>query len=55
MLFRSSSSVPVTDEDGRLFASLAVHAPIVRMTLAQAMDHVPVLQEAAAQLARLGD
>ena len=48
-------AVPVTDEDGRLFASLAVHAPIMRMTLAQAMDHVPVLQEAAAQLARLGD
>jgi hypothetical protein len=26
----------------------------MRMTLAQAMNHVPVLQEAAAQLARRG-
>jgi DNA-binding IclR family transcriptional regulator len=48
-------AVPVTDEDGRFFASLAVHAPIMRMTIGQAMNYVPVLQEAATQLARLGD
>lgn len=46
-------AVPVTDESGRFFAALAVHAPVMRMTLAQAMDHVPVLRDAAGQLAQL--
>jgi len=47
-------AVPVTDAAGRFFAALAVHAPLMRMTIGQAMDHVPVLREAAAQLADLG-
>jgi DNA-binding IclR family transcriptional regulator len=46
--------VPVTDAAGRFFAALAVHAPLMRMTIEQAMGHVPVLREAAAQLAGLG-
>jgi DNA-binding IclR family transcriptional regulator len=47
-------AVPVTDAAGRFFAALAVHAPLMRMTIEQAMGHVPVLREAAAQLAGLG-
>lgn len=46
-------AVPVTDANGRFFAALAVHAPVVRMSLEQAMTHVPVLQEAAAELSQL--
>lgn len=47
-------AVPVTDAAGRFFAALAVHAPLMRMTIDQAQSHVPVLREAAAQLADLG-
>lgn len=47
-------AVPVTDAAGRFVASLAVHAPLLRMTLEQARAHVPVLREAAARLAELG-
>ncbi len=47
-------AVPVTDAAGRFFAALAVHAPVMRMSLEQTMAHVPVLREAAAQLAELG-
>jgi DNA-binding IclR family transcriptional regulator len=47
-------AVPVTDAAGRFFAALAVHAPLMRMTIEQARSHVPVLREAAAQLAELG-
>ena len=46
-------AVPVTDAGGRFFAALAAHAPVVRMNLEEAMTHVPVLQEAAAELAQL--
>jgi len=47
-------AVPVTDAAGRFFAALAVHAPLMRMTLEQARAHVPVLREAADKLAQLG-
>jgi len=47
-------AVPVTDGAGRFYAALAVHAPVMRMTFEQAMDHVPILREAADQLAELG-
>ncbi|MGD1877888.1 MAG: IclR family transcriptional regulator [Kiloniellaceae bacterium] len=47
-------AVPVTDAAGRFYAALAVHAPVLRMSLEQAMAHVPILREAAAQLAELG-
>jgi len=46
-------AVAVTDANGRFFAALAVHAPALRMSLEQAMTHVPVLQEAAAELSKL--
>lgn len=48
-------AVPVTDSGGRFFAALAVHAPVVRMNLEEAMTHVPVLREAAAELTTLAD
>jgi DNA-binding IclR family transcriptional regulator len=48
-------AVPVTDTKGRFFAALAVHAPLLRMSLAQALTHVPVLREAAAELSALSD
>lgn len=43
-------AVPVTDRKGKLLATLATHGPVVRMTFDQAMDHVPRLQRAAAEL-----
>lgn len=46
-------AVPVADSAGRFFASLAVHAPVVRMDLEAARAHVPVLREAAAELSEL--
>src|SRR3546814_19568276 len=45
-------SVPVKDEAGRMVASLAMHAPVFRMTLQAAKAHVGRLREAAK---RLGD
>lgn len=47
-------AVPVTDAAGRFVAALAVHAPVMRMSLEQMMSHLPALREAAGQLAGLG-
>lgn len=44
-------AVPVTDENGRFAASLAVQAPAARMPVARAMEHVPALRSAAAAMA----
>lgn len=43
-------AVPVNSRDGRLIATLAIHAPIVRMSKDQALSWVPDLRDAAAQL-----
>ena len=43
-------AVPITDSLGRFCAGLATHAPTQRMTIRNAMAHVPVLREAAAEL-----
>ena len=43
-------AVPVTDARGRLSATLAVHGPTVRMSLADARSHIPRLRRAAAEL-----
>lgn len=40
-------AVPVTDQQKRYVASLAVHAPKSRMTIGRAQDYVDILQEAA--------
>lgn len=44
-------AVPVEDGSRRIAAALAVHAPRSRMSLAQALAHVPLLRQAAARLA----
>lgn len=44
-------AVPVESKTRRVPAALAVHAPSTRMTLAQALHHVPALRRAAARLA----
>lgn len=48
-------AVPVTDARGRLSATLAVHGPGVRMSLADARSYVPRLRRAAAELSARND
>ena len=43
-------AVPVATLDGRVVASVAVHAPVARMSLAAAHGHVQALRQAAAAL-----
>lgn len=43
-------SVPVKDREGRMVASLAMHAPVIRMTLDEAKTHVERLRDAAGRL-----
>lgn len=43
-------AVPVHDRGGRICATLAVHAPILRQSLVDLRRHVPLLREAAASL-----
>jgi IclR family transcriptional regulator, acetate operon repressor len=44
-------AVPVVLNDGRLCASLAVQAPVARLSVARALDHVPSLMRAAQSMA----
>jgi DNA-binding IclR family transcriptional regulator len=46
-------AVPVCDERGQIRATLAVHAPVSRLTPEQAMERLPALQDAARRLSRL--
>lgn len=46
-------AVPVRNEGGKVCAGLAVHAPISRMPLEQAMAKLPALQAAALRLGKL--
>lgn len=46
-------AVPVLDEHGQIRAALAVHAPVSRLSLPQALEKLPALQEAAQRLSRL--
>lgn len=48
-----SVAVPVKNAKGQMFATVAVHAPNVRLPLSRAMEHVPLLQEAAGLLSRI--
>lgn len=43
-------AVPVRGPSGQTVAALAVSAPVARMTMEQAVQHVPLLQAAAARL-----
>lgn len=44
-------AAPVLDRDGRILASVAVQAPVARLSLARAMDRLPELRRAADALA----
>ena len=46
-------AVPVLDKQKRLMATLSVHAPVQRQSLAKLIGFLPVLQTAADKLARL--
>jgi DNA-binding IclR family transcriptional regulator len=46
-------AVPVLDRNHRAVAALAVHAPVVRLSLKAARRHVPALRKAAAALSDL--
>jgi len=43
-------AVPVLSRDGKPCASVAVHAPVARMSMQQALAHVPALRRAAVAL-----
>lgn len=43
-------AVPVATGEGRVIASVAVHAPVARMPLSAALSHVPTLRRAAAAM-----
>lgn len=44
-------AVPVADPGKRVCAAIAVHAPVSRMPLARALEHLPGLRRAAAAMA----
>lgn len=46
-------AVPIADADGRLMATLSLHAPTQRLDTDTALAHLPRLQEAAVALAEL--
>ncbi len=46
-------AVPIADGRGRLLATLSFHAPVQRMSLARALEHLPRLRRAATELSRL--
>ncbi|MCX7960105.1 MAG: IclR family transcriptional regulator, partial [Burkholderiales bacterium] len=43
-------AVPVAASSRRAVAALAVQAPVSRMPLARALEHLPLLRRAAAEL-----
>ncbi|MBK9133015.1 MAG: IclR family transcriptional regulator [Betaproteobacteria bacterium] len=46
-------AVPVRDAEGQVRAAIALHAPVARMSLAEAERRLPALHEAAARMGRL--
>lgn len=46
-------AVPINDDQGRLLSTLSFHAPTQRLTLADALTHLPLLRHAAGELSRL--
>jgi len=46
-------AVPVKDRDGRLFACLFVHAPLIRKSLDELLTYTPLLRQAAVELGQL--
>jgi DNA-binding IclR family transcriptional regulator len=48
-----AAAVPVRDAAGQVRAALAVHAPLARLSLGRAEEHLPRLHAAAARMSRL--
>jgi len=48
-------AVPVFDVDSRVVAALAMHAPVSRMSLSDALDLLPMLKQAADDMAQTVD
>jgi len=46
-------AVPIRDRRGRFYSTVSFHAPVVRMKLTMAKEHIPRLQQAAIELSRL--
>ena len=46
-------AVPILDVNGRLMATLAFHAPTQRFDIARALEFLPSMRAAAADLSRL--
>lgn len=46
-------AVPIKDQDGRLFACLFTHAPVIRTSLEQLLAFEPALRQAATELSEL--
>ena len=46
-------AVPILGKDGRALAGLSLHAPLARLSLRQAREHVPEMKQAARKLAAL--
>lgn len=46
-------AVPITDGQGRLYATLSFHAPKLRMTLDRARGHLHLLQRRASEISHL--
>jgi DNA-binding IclR family transcriptional regulator len=44
-------AVPVMDAQGRMIASIALQAPVARLPMSRAMECIPSLQRAAADMA----
>ena len=48
-------AVPVLDDKGKLLACLFTHAPVIRKSLPELLNYLPILSSAAEQLGRLID
>jgi len=43
--------VPIEDQTGRVFAAVAVHGPMQRLTLKTGLKYLPLLRDAAREMA----
>jgi IclR family acetate operon transcriptional repressor len=48
-----AAAVPILDSNGRLVATLSFHAPSIRFSVEKALEFLPALRNAAADLASL--
>ncbi len=48
-------AVPITDDQGRFYSSLAIQAPVYRLSPEQIDQYLPLLREAANELSRVID